>query len=213
MVPTRAESQPSEYTCPNCGRPMVYRLSRNGRYLACTGYPECKTTHPVDEKGRKVDKTFVDIACPLCSQPMVLRRGKFGPFLSCSTYPACKGVVRLDRSGCVKPPSAPPLAVELPCPKCGSHLNLRRSRRGPWLSCSKYPKCRGGAAWKTLSDDQRKRLELELLNHEKANPLPVIRKLDGAPVGPNCRPQDPAPANGEQPADKSPDEDAPASEQ
>jgi DNA topoisomerase-1 len=152
MVHAKAESQPSEYTCENCGRPMVYRFSKNGRYLACTGYPDCTTTHPVDEKGRKIEKVVVDVACPTCGKAMLLRRGRYGLFLSCSDYPNCKGVVKLDKAGRVKPPAAPPLAVELPCPKCGSPLNLRRSKRGPWLGCSKYPKCRGRVAWKTLSD-------------------------------------------------------------
>ena len=190
MVHARAESQPSEYTCADCGRPMVYRLSRNGRYLACTGYPECRTTYPVDEKGRKIEKTVVDVACPECGRPMILRRGRFGPFLSCSDYPQCKGLVRLGRNGCVKPPAAPPLQVELPCPKCGSPLNLRRSARGPWLSCSKYPKCRGRLGWRGLPDEQKQPLQQRLEQHEKAHPQPVLRKLDGTPIGADHRPEE-----------------------
>jgi len=114
--------------------------------------------------------------------PLVLRKGRFGPFLSCSDYPACKGLVKLDKKGGIKLPAAPPLLIDLPCPKCGAKLNLRRSARGPWLSCSKYPKCRGRQGFKALSDEQQKALELELLNHEKANPVPVLRKLDSTPI-------------------------------
>ena len=182
MVNARAESQPSEYTCPDCGKPMVYRISKTGRYLACTGYPECKTTCPVDESGKKVTVSLTDVACPNCSKPMVLRKGRFGPFLSCSQYPDCKGIVKVDKKGGIKLPSAPPLLIDLPCPKCGAQLNLRRSARGPWLSCSKYPKCRGRQGWKALSEDQQKDLETQLLNHEKAHPVPVLRKLDGTPI-------------------------------
>ena len=182
MVHARAESQPSEYTCPDCGKPMVYRLSKTGRYLACTGYPECKTTHPVDESGKKVTVSHTDVACPNCGKPLVLRKGRFGPFLSCSDYPACKGLVKVDKKGGIKLPAAPPLLIETPCPKCGAKLNLRRSARGPWLSCSKYPKCRGRLGFKTLTPERQKDLELQLLNHEKANPMPVLRKLDGTPI-------------------------------
>jgi DNA topoisomerase-1 len=121
---------------------------------------------------------------------MVLRKGRFGPFLSCANYPECKGVVNLDKKGCVKQPSPPPLVVDMQCPKCESTtLNLRRSKRGPWLSCSRYPKCRGRVAWTTLDDDLKKKLELELMNHEKAHPVTVIKKLDGLDVPENYKPQ------------------------
>jgi len=182
MVHAKAESQPSQYTCPDCGKPMAYRLSKTGRYLACTGYPECKTTHPVDESGKKVTVSLTDVACPDCSKPMVLRKGRFGPFLSCSGYPACKGIVKVDKKGGIKLPSAPPLLIETPCPKCGAQLNLRRSARGPWLGCSKYPKCRGRLGFKALPPEQQKNLDLLLLNHEKANPVPILRKLDGTVI-------------------------------
>jgi DNA topoisomerase I len=183
MVHAKAESTPSDYTCEKCGQPMVYKFSRNGRYLACSGYPDCKSTHPVDKDGRKIEKIIVDIACPKCGQAMVLRRGRFGPFLSCPTYPECDGVLNLDRKGFVKLPSPPPLQVDLECPKCKSPLNLRRGKRGPWLSCSKYPKCRGRMGWKTLEPDLGKQLELQLLNHEKEHPQPVLRTMGGEPIG------------------------------
>jgi DNA topoisomerase-1 len=188
MVHAKAETQPSEYACEACGRPMVYRFSKNGRYLACTGYPECRQTHPVDDQGRKAEKQAVDVACPACGKTMLLRQGRYGPFLSCSDYPDCKGTVNLDRKGCIKRPSAPPLKVDIPCPKCGSPMNLRRSRRGPWLSCSTFPKCRGRVGWTTLDEDKRSRLEKELAEHEKANPVPLVRHLDGSPIPPQTKP-------------------------
>jgi len=189
MVHAKAESQPSDYVCEECGKPMVYKFARNGRYLACTGYPDCKTTHPVDREGKKIETPLVDVACPKCGKPLMLRRGRFGPFLSCSTYPDCDGVVNLDKKGFVKQPSAPPLQVDLPCPKCEAPLNLRRSKRGPWLSCSTYPKCRGRQGFKALPDDVKQKLEADLAAHEQANPQPVITTLDGTPVGDEHTPQ------------------------
>jgi len=169
---------------------MVYRWSRHGKYLACTGYPDCKKTFPVDNDGNKVEQTKVDIACPACGEPLIQRRGRYGPFLSCARYPECKGVVNLDKKGGVKLPSPPPLEVELTCPKCDKPLYLRRGARGPWLSCSGFPKCRGRLGWKTLTPDQQKEMELRLLNHEKAHPQPVIQTVDGAPVQAGQQPRE-----------------------
>jgi len=183
MVHARAETQPSDYTCESCGKEMVYRFSRNGRYLACTGYPDCKTTHPVDKEGKKIEQMNVDLACPKCSSPMTKRQGRYGPFLSCSRYPDCDGVLNLDRKGFVKLLSAPPLQVDLTCAKCEAPLYLRRGKRGPWLACSKYPKCRGRLGWKTLTEEQKTDLEKRLYEHEKAHPQPVLTTLDGSPIG------------------------------
>ena len=136
----------------------------------------------MDESGKKVEAKLTNVACPKCEKPMALRKGRFGLFLSCSTYPKCHGVVNIDRKGCVKPPAGPPLQVDLSCPKCAAPLNLRRSRRGPWLSCSKFPKCRGRQGWRALSQQQRKDLEAQLLDHEKAHPQPVIKDIHGNPI-------------------------------
>jgi len=194
MVHARAETEPSDYTCPDCGKEMVYRWSRHGKYLACTGYPDCKKTFPVDNNGHKVEQSHVDIACPICGEAMIKRQGRYGPFLSCPRYPDCKGVVNLDKKGGVKLPTAPPLETDLPCPKCDKPLHLRRSARGPWLSCSGFPKCRGRLGWKTLTPAQQKQWELKLLHHEKANPQPVIKTVEGAPVENGYPPREPAPA-------------------
>ncbi len=189
MVHAKAQVEPSEYTCPQCEKPMVYRWSKNGKYLACTGYPDCKTTFPVDKDGKKIEAKIVDIACPVCGKALILRNGRYGPFLSCPDYPECKGIVNLDKKGGVKLPSPPPLETDLVCSKCGKPMNLRRGARGPWLGCSAFPKCRGRLGWKTLKPDQKKALELQLLNHEKANPQPTIRKTDGTTVEAGYIPQ------------------------
>lgn len=183
MVHAKAETQPSEYTCPKCEAPMVYRFGKNGRFLSCSRYPECKHAMQVDRDGQPQETPTVDVACPKCGRPMALRKGRFGPFLSCTRYPECDGLVNLDRKGFVKPPAPPPLKVDANCPKCDSPLNLRRGKRGLWLSCSKFPKCRGRVGWTTLKPAQQKELERKFVDHEKAHPTAVLHKLDGTKIG------------------------------
>ena len=175
------EPAPEEYKCPTCGSPTVYRFGKNGRFLSCSTYPDCKYAAPVDREGKPQGIVLTDILCPLCGKGMVKRTGRFGAFLSCETYPTCKGVVNLDRKkGTVKLPKPPPLLIEdVHCPKCESALNLRRSKRGPWLSCSKFPKCRGRLAFNSLEEKKQKELEKILAAHEAANPVPTIVTTDG----------------------------------
>jgi DNA topoisomerase-1 len=80
------------------------------------------------------------------------------------------------------------LLTDLECPKCKAPLNLRRSARGPWLSCSKFPKCRGRLGWNSLEDKTKNKWEKALEKHEKAHPQITIRKTDGSPTGENYRP-------------------------
>lgn len=180
MVHAKAETQPSEYKCPECGQPMVYRFGKNGRFLSCSAYPDCKAAQPIDRDGKPVGTTHTDIACPKCGKPLVLRKGRFGPFLSCEDYPKCDGIVNLDRKGGVKLPSAPPLQIEVVCPKCESPvMNLRRSKKGPWISCATYPKCRGRVAWSKLEPAEQKKYESALEKHEVQHPQTTLCKTNG----------------------------------
>ena len=89
MKHAKAEVTPSEYTCTQCGKPMVYRLGKNGRFLSCSGYPDCKFASPCDKEGKMVqDNVVSEHACPVCHKPMVLKRGRFGQFLGCSRLSA-----------------------------------------------------------------------------------------------------------------------------
>ena len=74
--------------CEECGRKMVIKWGRNGRFLACPGYPECKNTKPLEEQ----EQVETDETCDLCQSPMVVKTGRYGRFLACSSYPDCKGV-------------------------------------------------------------------------------------------------------------------------
>jgi len=119
---------------------------------------------------------------------MLLRKGRFGPFLSCNKYPACDGIVNLDKKGFVTQPKIPPLLTDIQCPKCGAPLNIRRGAHGPWLSCSKFPKCRGRKGWASMDKDVKARWEKVLEEHEKANPIKAVMNLNHEPVGDSYKP-------------------------
>ncbi|MBI2764254.1 MAG: type I DNA topoisomerase [Chloroflexi bacterium] len=127
----------SDEVC-SLGHPMVERLGRNGRFLACSLYPEHKESRPLPG-----DET-PDIAgtgepCPKCGEgTLASRRGRFGPFLGCSRYPECDYI---QRDG---PPPPDPLPFEAICPRNGDgHLVARRARKtgNVFWGCSAYPRC------------------------------------------------------------------------
>jgi len=131
----KAEVTPTEYTCDRCGSPMVVRWGRNGRFLACSAYPECRNTKPVvmteDGKIEILKDEVTDQTCERCGRPMVIKSGRRGRFLACSGYPECK--------------TSRPLPIGVPCPRpgCAGELVERQSARGrPFYSCSAYPDCR-----------------------------------------------------------------------
>jgi len=137
----KVRSEPSDYTCPECGKPMVYRWGKNGRFLACTGFPECSGALNVDDKGRPIQPVLSDQKCPRCGGEMIVRRSRTGPFLGCKTYPECKGTVPCDAAG-------NPLKrvkeeeIQQNCEQCGSRMVVRWKGRRAFLACSGYPQCR-----------------------------------------------------------------------
>ena len=179
MTHAKAEKQPAIYECTKCSSSTCYRFGKNGRFLSCMSYPDCDYAAPIDRDGRPMLPERVNVACPEDGSPMVLRTGRFGKFLASVNYPDVKCVVNLDKAQQIKYPAPPPVLTELQCPKCESPLNLRRGKRGPWLGCSKFPKCRGRMAWTKLEEAMRNKLAADLEAHEKANPHGVIRTLDG----------------------------------
>jgi len=189
MGHAKAEIQPAPLTCPQCGSDTVYRFGRNGRFLSCSQYPKCKFAAPIDRNGKPVAPEQTEVACPKCGAPMLLRKGRFGPFLSCAKYPDCDGILNIDKRGSVIPPKTPPLLTDIPCPKCGIPLNLRRGARGLWLSCSTFPNCSGRVSWDSLEEDNKVTWEKALDEHEQAHPQAIIRTLDGTPLGDNYKPK------------------------
>ena len=127
-------------TCPECGRELVVRLGRYGRFVACTGFPECRYTRPLegDQDGDEAQDAGEAPECPSCGAPMQKKRGRFGAFWSCSRYPECKTTQPIHK----------PEDTGVVCHVCGEGTFLRkRSRRGRvFYSCSRYPKCKA-ALW------------------------------------------------------------------
>jgi DNA topoisomerase I len=179
MTHAKAEILPAKYKCPECGSRTSYRFGKNGRFLSCAAYPDCNYAAPIDREGRPMLPERVNVACPEDGSPMELRTGRFGKFLASVNYPEVQAVVNLDKKEQIKYPAVPPLVTDLECEKCSSPLNLRRGKRGPWLGCSKFPKCRGRLAWTKVDDARQKQLEAALEEHERKNPQIVIRTLDG----------------------------------
>lgn len=108
--------------CPLCGSPLVIRWSRHGRFLACSAFPRCRYTRPLELE------IFEGVRCPVCGKEMVVRKGRSGRFLACVDYPKCKGTR--------------PYPTGVQCPKCGGEIVERRSRAGrTFWGCENYPRC------------------------------------------------------------------------
>jgi DNA topoisomerase-1 len=116
--------EPTDEICEKCGRPMVLRWGRYGRFVACSGFPECQNTKPVEVP-------VTDERCDLCGAPMAIKGGRYGTFLACTRYPDCKG-----RRAFVH-------RVGVACPDCGGDIVERTTKRGRrFYGCSNYPRCR-----------------------------------------------------------------------
>ena len=178
----------SNYTCPKCGKPMLYRISKSGFFLACSDR-ECGTTQPVDLQGKPTLREVSHHKCPVCGREMIKRRGRFGEFLGCSGYsiknekgePSCSVIINLDKEGNPLPPKPKPITTTIACSTCGSPLYLRSGKRGPWLGCSKYPKCRGRMAMNKLSPEDKKQVDalLPLLQEGAEANAALVAKIIG----------------------------------
>lgn len=188
LTHAKAVTTPAPYPCATCGSPTVYRLGKNGRFLSCSTYPTCNYACPVDRDGKPQPVARTQVACPKCGSAMSRRVGRFGPFLGCTRYgdkkDPCDGILNLDKQGRVVAPTPPPFLPQpaLPCPKCQSAMYLRPGKYGPWLGCSKFPKCRGRGDYKSLTDAAKAELAKAMQAHQLANPAPVIKTLDGQPL-------------------------------
>lgn len=139
--------------CPRCQSELNIKIGRNGQFLACSKYPDCTFTSNFrkDEDGRihieeRPPEEVTDIKCQKCEKLMVVKMSRRGPFLACSGYPDCKNAMNFRRNddGSVTPIEKKPAEpTDIPCPKCSEPMVVRSSRRGEFLGCSKFPKCRG----------------------------------------------------------------------
>ena len=178
---------PSPYKCPKCGKPMLYRISKNGFFLACSDR-ECGTTQPVDQQGKPTIREVSQHKCPVCGREMIKRRGRFGEFLGCSGYsvknekgePSCSTIINLDKDGNPMPPKIK-IQTTVACDKCGSPMILRDSKRGPFLGCSSFPKCRNTKMMKKLEGADLAQVEklIPLLKEGAAKNAEMIAKILG----------------------------------
>lgn len=122
---------PTEETCPKCGKSLVIKSGRYGKFKACSGYPECDYKKSLDKKEPKP----LEETCPKCGSQLVERAGRYGKFIACSNYPKCKYIKKETQDTGIK------------CPDCGGDLVKRKTRRGKlFIGCSNYPKCKF-ASW------------------------------------------------------------------
>jgi DNA topoisomerase-1 len=139
-------SEPTDETCPECGEQLVIRLGPYSRFLACTGYPKCRYTKPLENGQDPTEgaQQESDVVCEQCGRPMMVKRGRYGTFLGCSGYPECKNTSRLGSGG-----KGEPQVVDQKCEKCGTGLVIRKNRFGKlFLACPNYPKCTYATSYK-----------------------------------------------------------------
>lgn len=118
----------TDEVCELCGKPMIIKWGRNGRFMACSGYPTCRNTKPLPGEQEQA-KQMSGMKCELCGGDMIVKGGKFGSFLGCTNYPTCK--------------NTKPLSIGVQCPKCkdGYVIERKTKRKRLFFGCSRYPDC------------------------------------------------------------------------
>ncbi|MDF7675355.1 type I DNA topoisomerase [Neisseriaceae bacterium ESL0693] len=137
---TELTAENLDETCPKCGQHQLQiKFGKRGRFIACSGYPECDYTRNVDETAEEAAKAAAEPTivegrhCPKCEGQLVYKRGRYGKFIGCANYPKCKYIEPLEK----------PKDTGVECPKChkGSLIE-RKSRYGKlFYSCNTYPDC------------------------------------------------------------------------
>lgn len=133
MKDFKAVVEETDEVCEKCDQPMIIKWGRFGKFMACTGYPECKNTKDLGGKGDSEDGATADEVegnCDKCESPLIMKRGRFGKFIACSNYPECK--------------FTKPIGLGISCPEeaCKGEIAARRSKKGrTFYGCTKYPDC------------------------------------------------------------------------
>jgi DNA topoisomerase-1 len=110
VTKSEATTEATDEVCPECGKPLVVKLGKFGRFYACSGYPECKYIRSLDkEKKEAAEPVVSEEKCNLCGSPMLIRDGRYGKYLACSSYPSCKNIQPLVK----------PKGTGVKCPECG----------------------------------------------------------------------------------------------
>jgi DNA topoisomerase-1 len=146
MVDVKRKGVPTDIDCERCGKKMHIRWGKNGLFLSCSGYPDCKNSKNFgrDSKGgiQVAAEGEVKGKCDLCNRDMVVKEGRFGPFLACTGYPECKNTRSLQNENGQEQEKTVQYTDET-CDKCEGRFVVRKSRRGvSFLACENYPSCR-----------------------------------------------------------------------
>jgi len=112
--------------CPECGKFLKERTGKYGKFLGCTGYPQCKYTF---DTRQKLKVSELPNTCPKCGKHLAIRKGKYGGFIGCTKYPKCNFTFNLSKE------------IFIPCPRCGKQLVARNGKYGAFLGCRGYPDC------------------------------------------------------------------------
>ncbi len=139
MTNVKENEESTGKTCELCGEAMIFRWSRRGRFIGCSGFPDCKNTMAIDEDGNVVEMEKTDEVCEKCEKPMMVRSGRNGKFLGCTGYPECRNTKPMDGKDEAEGLTPEQLGT---CDKCNAAMVVKRSRRGPFLACSAYPECK-----------------------------------------------------------------------
>lgn len=134
----------TDIACEKCGRTMVIKSGRYGKFAACPGYPECKNTKPLSPDGSAVDPSKLektDVKCDLCGSDMIMKTGRYGNFLACSKYPECKNTKQLHKETGVL------------CPVCNGKILIKRSKISVFYSCENYNTCKF-SSWDPPTDEK-----------------------------------------------------------
>ncbi|MCE9629755.1 MAG: topoisomerase DNA-binding C4 zinc finger domain-containing protein [Planctomycetia bacterium] len=165
--------------------------------------PACTYAMPVDRQRRPLLPEQIDLLSP-AGVPMVKRTGRFGDFLvedkprpvkpkgkkakEAAAAEPPPFILNLDRKGNLKFPSPPPLVTDIACPKCGDLMNLRDGKRGPWLGCRAFPKCRGREAFTKLPEDRQTAFQKDLEQHLRGQTKLALTRRDGVTPVPEGTP-------------------------
>ena len=146
MRNVKREETPTDLVCDKCNAPMVIKWGKNGRFLCCSNYPDCKNTmnftHDENGKVKHVETQTTDVKCNKCGKSMQVKEGRFGQFLACSGYPECKNTMNASKNenGDIIAQEAP--TTDEVCELCGKPMAIKRGRYGQFLGCTGYPECK-----------------------------------------------------------------------
>ncbi len=195
-----AGGSPSPYTCDKCGKPMVYRISKNGFFLSCSNYPECDGIKSVDKQGKPKLQEKSEFKCPNCGREMrKMKRAALENSSGAAVHDQeadgsreCETILNLDKDGNPMPPK-PKVLTPIKCEKCGSAMILRDSKRGPFLGCSSFPKCRATKQVAKLTGEDLKMAEalIPALKEGGAKAAELVAQLTGGagqPAAPKAGP-------------------------